>query len=97
MRIIRDEGPLGALLMIPVFTEFHVKRCNVRGCRNVPTTVVTGVKEAGGSFGLCEKHHNEARTSGKLDVTLDFDDFDAFEAQRLARVNQTEGEDADRS
>jgi len=82
MRIIRDEGPMGSLLMITLFVDWHIRRCNVSGCTSRPTTIITGIDEAGGSFGLCEEHHNEAKAKGELDFTLDFDDFDAFEAER---------------
>ena len=79
MEIIRDEELFG-LAMIPLFADWGIRRCNVEGCMNKPTTIITGIAEVGGPFGLCEEHHNEAKTKGELDFTLEFDDFDAFNA-----------------
>jgi len=31
MNIIRDEE-LGGLMMIPLFQQWNVKRCNIKGC-----------------------------------------------------------------
>ena len=79
MKVIRDED-LGGLFMIPLFHQWGIKRCNVSGCTTKPTTIITGIPETEGPFGLCEEHHQEVKTKGELDFMLDFDDFDAFKA-----------------
>jgi len=70
MEIIRDEE-MGGLMMIPLFHQWGVTRCNVRDCKEKQTTIITGATEQ--PFGLCEKHYNECKQSGKLHYTLDFD------------------------
>ena len=79
MKVIRDDELFG-LLMIPLFADYGIRRCNVGGCTNKPTTIITGIESVGEAFGLCEDHHNEAKDKGELDFMLAFDDFDAFKA-----------------
>jgi len=69
MEVIRDEE-LGGIMMIPLLNQWHIHRCNVRDCRNKPTTIITGVIE--NAFGLCEEHYSESKREGKLAYTLDF-------------------------
>ena len=69
MNVIRDEE-LGGIMMIPLLIQWNIHRCNVRDCRNKPTTIITGVIED--AFGLCEEHYKESKKSGKLAYTLDF-------------------------
>ena len=69
MEIIRDEE-INGLMMIPLFSQLGVTRCNVRDCKEKQTTIITGATEQ--PFGLCEKHYNECKKSGKLNYTLDF-------------------------
>ena len=69
MNIIRDNE-CGGIMMIPLLNQWHINRCNVRYCREKPTTIISGVIE--NKFGLCEKHYNESKQSGKLDYILDF-------------------------
>jgi len=71
MNIIRDEVA-GGLMMIPLFLQWNVSRCNVAGCKEKQTTIITGVPNVP-TFGLCEKHYNECKESGKLNYTLNFD------------------------
>ena len=77
MQIIRDEQ-LGGLAMIPLFADWRIRRCNIKGCTEIPTTIVTGAVEGCPPFGMCEEHYQSAIKDGSLDVTLVFDDFDAF-------------------
>ncbi|TET95028.1 MAG: hypothetical protein E3J26_03505 [Candidatus Zixiibacteriota bacterium] len=81
MAIIRDEET-GGIMMIPLFVDWGIKRCNIAGCRNKPTTIITGEDAEGqGQFGLCEKHwHYLSDTPGKKEIRLEFDQFDAFAA-----------------
>jgi len=76
MKVIRDEELFG-LAMIPLFTQWGIRRCNVSGCTNKPTTIITEIPGVE-PFGLCEDHHGESKAKGELDFTLEFDDFDAF-------------------
>ena len=75
MNIIRDEELFG-IGMIPLFCTWNIRRCNVEGCTEKPTTIVTQVIDC--AFGLCEKHYQEVASKGEYDFTLVFDDFDAF-------------------
>lgn len=79
MAIIRDEE-LGGIMMIPLFCDWGIKRCNVVGCHNKPTTIIIGEDAQGqGPFGLCEEHWRYlSDTPGKKKIILEFDQFDAF-------------------
>jgi len=80
MKIIRDEECFG-LMMIPLFCQWNIKRCNVEGCCEKPTTIiiVQGVAPDIPLCGFCEKHFQEANVPNGANFTLEFDDFDAFE------------------
>lgn len=68
MNIIRDED-FGGLMMIPLLNDWNIDRCNVSGCKEKPTTIITGLIEA--RFGLCESHYQETKKKGKANFTLD--------------------------
>jgi len=76
MRIIRDEE-FGGIMMIPLFCDWKVRRCNVAGCRNKPTTIITQCEDAP-IYGLCEEHFQSANKPGGATLSLEWDDFDAF-------------------
>lgn len=78
MKAIRDNDWFG-IAMIPLFADWEIRRCNVKDCKEKPTTIITEVLE-NQAFGLCETHYQEALSKGKLEATLIFDDFDAFKA-----------------
>lgn len=82
MQIIRDEG--NGLLMIPLMIEWGVRRCNVKDCTATPNTIIVGQHPAAPLFGLCEKHYQEGAQPGGTDLTIVFDDFDAFERDHEA-------------
>jgi hypothetical protein len=69
MNIIRDEEMFG-LMMIPLFNQWGINRCSVKGCTQKPTTIITGVIEQ--PFGLCENHYNEFKEAGQMSCTLEF-------------------------
>ena len=77
MKIIRDEE-FGGVMMIPLFVDWNIRRCNVQGCTNEPTTIVQGIAKDIPLCGFCEGHFQEMNTPGGIAVTLEFDDFDAF-------------------
>jgi hypothetical protein len=77
MKIIRDEE-FGGVMMIPLFVDWHVRRCNVKGCTNEPNTIVQGLAPGIPLCGFCEEHFQEANTPDGTNFTLEFDDFDAF-------------------
>lgn len=77
MEIIRDEE-FGGLTMIPLFCDWSIKRCNVKDCHNKPTTIVTRITPDIPQCGLCEAHFQELNSPDGIEVTLVFDDFDAF-------------------
>ena len=67
--IIRDEEMHG-IMMIPLLSQWNIHRCNVRDCQEKATTIITGVIDQ--PFGLCENHYLEAKRSGKIEYSLDF-------------------------
>ena len=84
MQVIRDDQLFG-LGMIPLFSQWNIRRCNVAGCRSKPTTIITGIPDVE-AFGLCEDHHDECEVKGELDFTLDFDDFDVFKTEKVRKI-----------
>lgn len=77
MKIIRDNE-LGGLMMIPLLCQWGIRRCNVKDCREKPTTIVTRITPDISQCGLCEAHFQELNSPDGIEVTLIFDDFDAF-------------------
>ncbi len=74
MKVIRDEQWNG-LGMIPLLQANGIKRCNVSGCANKPTTVITEAVDADGDrvdFALCEEHYQECK-AGEIKLHLEFD------------------------
>jgi hypothetical protein len=79
MKIIRDEEGFG-IFMIPLFVDWHIKRCNIKGCTEEPNTIITGTQA--GAFGLCEKHFQEGNQGHPVEIKLEFNDFDAVEFKK---------------
>ncbi len=69
MTVIRDED-LGGVMMIPLWHQYNLHRCNVRDCTNKQTTIVAGLLDR--PFALCEQHYTTAKTNGTIEYTLDF-------------------------
>ena len=69
MNIIRDDE-MGGLMMIPLFVQWNIHRCNIKGCQEKPTTIITGTEA--GMFGMCETHYNECKNAGKINHTIEF-------------------------
>lgn len=82
MKIIRDEETFG-LMMIPLLVEWGVKRCNVEGCCAKPNTIVRDLAPDVPMAGFCEEHFQQANVPNGATFTLKFDDFDAFEQERI--------------
>jgi len=80
MKVIRDEETFG-LFMIPLFHDWGIRRCNVKGCKAKPTTIITQLSPDAPASGWCEEHYQEFKTSGSFEGTLIFDDYDAFKNQ----------------
>lgn len=78
MKILRDNDGFG-IFMIPLFSQYNVRRCNVDGCTQKPTTIILDAHPDAPCFGLCEEHHKTCERTGQLDFKLTFDDFDAFQ------------------
>ncbi len=70
MNIIRDDE-LNGLLMIPLLNDWRITRCNVKNCKEKPTTIITGIKEVP-KFGMCESHYQKVKDLGKINVSLEF-------------------------
>jgi hypothetical protein len=77
MKIIRDNE-MGGLAMIPLLFEWKVRRCNVKGCTNRPNTIVTGLADGVPVTGFCEEHFQQCAAPGGSQITLVFDEFNAF-------------------
>ena len=78
--IIRDEECAG-IFMIPLFVDWKVRRCNIAGCKEKPSTIITDVHPQVAAAGLCEDHYQEFRQEDgtlSFNVTMTFDDYDAF-------------------
>lgn len=69
MQIIRDEE-LGGIMMIPLFSQYQIARCNIKGCSEKPTTICIHEQA---NFGLCEKHLLEGKEAGTMKLQLEFD------------------------
>ncbi len=89
MAVIRDNEMFG-LAMIPLFCDWHIRRCNVKDCTEKPTTIITQVVPDC-AFGLCENHYQEVVSKGEYDFTLVFDEFDAFTQPNNACTGQLAG------
>lgn len=59
MDVIRDTE-LGGLMMIPLFQQWRITRCNVKACKEKPTTIFTGTEA--GTLGICETHYKEYKS-----------------------------------
>lgn len=82
MKIIRDQE-LGGLMMIPLFFDWNIKRCNQVGCRNKPTTIIANTGPGVPVFGLCEKDFQRGnKDDGGAQFQLEWDDYDAFTEPR---------------
>ena len=70
MTVIKDNE-LGGLLMIPIWEQYNLHRCNVRGCKNKQRVFIPDLAEQ--PFALCEHHYNEFKSKGEINCILDFD------------------------
>ena len=68
MQIIRDEE-MGGIIMIPLFTEYNINRCNIKNCKEKPTTICIHEQA---TFGLCENHYQKGKEAGKMKLQLEF-------------------------
>jgi hypothetical protein len=74
MQIIRDEHQNGKdrpeISMMPLLTQWHIKRCNIAGCQNQPTTIIAGIKGVP-TFGMCENHYQQANRPEGSNITIE--------------------------
>ena len=81
MEIIRDEETFG-LMMIPLFVDWGVWRCNVKDCTHKPSTII--VYKAGEVtpepliIGMREEHFQAANQGEPVTYNFEWNDFDAF-------------------
>ncbi len=68
MEIIRDED-LGGIMMIPIFHQYQITRCNIKDCQEKPTTVCVHEQA---TFGLCENHYQDGVSKGTMKLELEF-------------------------
>jgi len=64
--------------MIPLFVDWNIRRCNVKGCTTKPTTIVIGLADDLPNAGFCEAHYQAANKPGGARFDLEFDNYDAF-------------------
>jgi len=76
MKIIRDEEP--GLAMAALCINWGVRRCNVKGCKAKPTTIIAGHKAVRAVYGLCEEHFQQGNTPGGTVFVFEWDNYDAF-------------------
>lgn len=69
MQVIRDEE-MGGLLMIPLFQQYGLNKCNVKDCKDKHTTIIIGLASV--TFAMCENHYQQAKTDKKINCTLEF-------------------------
>ena len=69
MNVIRDINDCG-IIMIPAFTQYGVTRCNIVECKEKPTTICIHEQA---TFGMCEKHYQDAKIKGEVKLKLEFD------------------------
>lgn len=71
MKIICDEE--NPIMMIPLFVQWGVNRCNIKDCSEKPFSIITDASKEAPIFGMCEKHLKEAMaTKGKYKLNLEF-------------------------
>ena len=75
MKIIRDEKCAG-IMMIPLLHQWNITRCNFRGCRNRPNTIICNAHPKVSKFGLCEEHYQLGNKPGGARMDLVFDNSD---------------------
>ena len=80
MKIIRDDKMYG-LAMIPLFVDYGIRRCNVDGCTDRPSTIILWLAPDIPRAGFCEEHYGQANMESGAKFDLTFDDFDAFTRQ----------------
>ncbi len=72
MKIVRDND-LSGILMIPLWNQYNIHRCNVRDCNNKQTTLILEFSDKCPVFAMCDHHYFECKNSGQINCTLDFD------------------------
>ena len=76
--IIRDNECFG-IMMIPLFHQWNVRRCNFKGCTEKPTTIINYLTDDKiPMYGLCEEHFQMGNVPDGCRMELEFDSFDAF-------------------
>lgn len=84
MKIIRDEET-GGLMMIPLFVDWYIRRCNVKGCTRKPSTILAQMPNDLPIAGMCEEHFQAAnKPDGGQIYDFEWDEFDAFAAANEA-------------
>jgi len=81
MNVIRDEE-LNGLGMIPLFFSWGIRRCNMKDCKNKPSTIIANTLSPK-PFGLCEDHYQQGVKEGTMKMVLEFDNFDAFDKSEV--------------
>ncbi len=74
MRVIRDKE-MNGLLLIPLFNQYGLHRCNVRDCDKRPKAIVIEFEMNGSEvqpFAICEDHDNEFTTKGEINCIIDW-------------------------
>jgi len=81
MRVIRaeDDDPMGKLEMLALLIDWNIRRCNVEGCKALPSTIIAGL-EGAHTIGICEEHFQKAnKPSGPVKYKFVWDSFNAWD------------------
>ena len=74
MKIIRDEELCG-IMMTPLFCSWGIKRCNVKDCKEQPSTILVGDNGEFGKAkraGICEKHYQQGNKKGGTELIFEW-------------------------
>ncbi len=81
MNIIRaaPDDPIERFAMISLLVSWGIKRCNVKGCTEIPTTYIGNIEGLDKSLAMCDKHFEEgSRPDGPTTFTFVWNNFNAF-------------------
>jgi hypothetical protein len=88
VEVIREEN-MTSKTMMAEFEKWHIKRCNVRNCKNKPTTILTHPADDLLAAGLCEEHYQQAMSGDDGKFNIQVDNYDAFADERTTPIPNT--------
>ena len=76
-------------MTIPLLMDWGLRRCNVKDCKNTPTTIIAEVGDNVPPFALCEDDFQRGNVEGGTAYELEWDGFDAFVAEESGSDEST--------